>query len=219
MQPQCPQLLELSPAWPWAPALPPSCRAPSPALSILSTSLTCASKRAPRHWRGEWETDPINSLDAATWFWAVGGKNCMHTHWTMSIRLKNQELTSFSDCHRCCLWVSVQCSHLPPLHIWAHYHSDQSPHLPRCPDLGHKSTFQHAFWLFIPAPPQAQQRESLHLHYNPLNNLSSELLYRIGGMATGTAACLSPEPTTSSPCCNITQDGSRVLNRNRFRGM
>lgn len=48
---------------------------------------------------------------------------------------------------------------LPPLHIWAHYCPDMGPHLPRCPDLGHKSTFKHMFWLL----PNKHSRRKVYI--------------------------------------------------------
>ena len=110
------------------------------------------------------------------WFWEVGGKNWMHAHCTMSVRLRKDDLTCFSDCHRCCFWVSVHCN-TPSFHLFTF---EDTTTLTRALIFPNVQTWDTSLHLgmrfgFFP-PPQAQQRESLHLHYVPSNNHSSTFL-------------------------------------------
>lgn len=76
-----------------------------------------------------------------------------------NVRLRKQDVTHFSDCHRCCLWVSVYCSifsfHLfisehttaltralifPDVQIW-----DTSLHLSMCFGFSPTSTAEGKF--------------------------------------------------------------------------
>lgn len=77
------------------------------------------------------------------------------------VRLRKQDVTHFSDCHRCCLWVSVHCSTFS-FHLFISEHTTALPWALIFPNVQIWDTSLHLS-MYFGFPPTKHSRRKVYI--------------------------------------------------------